>query len=88
MRNPPFRERRAERRAAALCFFGTCFRGIQFHGWGIHWGGGAWMSYSLIFIPAPPPEGRRDFCPYLVLIGSIMASAHDGSFLSAWLMLL
>ena len=26
------------------------------------------------------PEGRRDFCPYLVLIRSVRASGHDGNF--------
>jgi len=33
-------------------------------------------------------EGRRDFCPHLALIGSVMALVHDGYFLSAWLILL
>ena len=33
-------------------------------------------------------QGRRDFCPYLALIGSVMASVPDGHFLSARLILL
>ena len=33
------------------------------------------------------PEGRRDFCPYLALMGSVMALVHDGDFSSARLIL-
>ena len=67
MRNTPLKEKQAERWAAAL-FFGTpVIWDIRFYGWDIHWEGGTWGSYSLIFIPASPSQRRRDFCPYLVL---------------------
>lgn len=45
-----------------------------------------WAEYSLgreeLGSPAPDfhPEGRRDFCPHLIWIGSVSASVHDGYF--------
>ena len=58
--------------------------GVEMKGQNIHWGGRVLGSYSLIFIP----EGRRDFFPYLISVGSVMALVHDGNFLSAGLILL
>ena len=50
------------------------------------------LQYSLIFIPAPPSHGAGggggDFCPYLTLKGNVMASVHNGCFLSTRLILL
>ena len=40
-------------------------------------------SRTRIFILAPPCQGRRDFCPYVVLMGSVMTSVHDRNFLPA-----
>ena len=52
---------------------------------GREWFGGciSWFSSQLHL-----PEGRRDFCPYLALIVSLMVLVHDGNFLSARLILL
>ena len=40
-------------------------------------------SRTQIFILAPPFRERRDFCPYVVLMGSVRTSMHDRNFLSA-----
>ena len=62
MRNTPLKERREERRAAALCFSGMLvIRGIQLNRCINHWEGGAWGSYSLIFIPASPSQKEEGF---------------------------
>ena len=46
-------------------------------------------SHSLILTPVPTFQREsRDFCPYLSLIGSVMASVLDGNFLSARLIIL
>ena len=40
-------------------------------------------SRTRIFILLHLANGRRDFCPYFVLMGSAMTSVRDGNFLSA-----
>ena len=85
MRNTSLQERWAERQAAALGFFGTpVIWDIQLYGQDIHWEGGVWGSYSLIFIPAPPSRREEEgFLSLFGFIGSVMASVFDGYFLSA-----
>ena len=79
----------ADGQAAALHFFSRLvMNSIQWNGQNIHWEGGAWGLYSVISFQLHLPEGRRDFCPYLALIRSVMVSIHDGNFLSARLILL
>lgn len=56
MKNMPPEGRRANKGAAALRFFGklgTGRGGIHMRGQNIHCEGGAWGSYSQIFILAP-----------------------------------
>ena len=50
--------------------------------------GGVWGRISWFSSQFHLPKGRRDFRPYLALIRSVMASVHDGYFLSARLILL
>lgn len=55
MRITPLKERWADRRAAALHFFGTSIiLGIWLYGQDIHWEGRVWQPYSLIFKLASP----------------------------------
>ena len=49
-------------------------------GWNIHWGRSSLGVVFPDFHPAPSPQGRRDFCPYLTLIGSVVALVRDGNF--------
>ena len=78
-----------DRWIAALGFFGKpVMSGIQMKGQNVHWARRGLGSYNLVFIPALPSQGEEGFFPYLALIGSVMASVHDGYFLSAKLILL
>ena len=55
VRITPLKERWADRRAAALHFFGTSIiLGIWLYGQDIHWEGRVWQPYSLIFKLASP----------------------------------
>ena len=83
LRNIPPEGRWADKCVAALHFFGTGNAGRTNEGVEYSLGRRGLESYSLIFTPAPLPEGRRDFCPYLALIKRFMAMVHDGNFLSA-----
>ena len=56
--------------------------------WNIHLGGRGLGVLFPDFHQPHLPEGRKDFCPYLALIGSIVASVHDKNFLYARLILL
>ena len=70
-------------------FGNLVMQGITMKTWNIH--GGDRRLWDLIPWFSPQlqlPKRRKDFCPYLDLIGSALASMHVGYFLSARLTLM
>ena len=70
--------------------FGTLdMQGVEMKKWNIHEGIG---DFGILFNDFHPqlqlPKRRKDFCPYLDLIGSVLTSMHVGYFLSARLTLM
>lgn len=57
--------------------------------WNIHLGKDGFGGHIPLF-PSQLhlPKERRNFCSYLALLGSVVASVYDGNFLSARLSLL
>lgn len=61
----------------------SVIRGIQLHGWDIHWKGGVWELYSIIFTPGPPSQKVEGFLSLVNFDHKYHGFGHDGYFLSA-----